>query len=390
MPERAKFNSKTNMQDLQAEIVRLNKIIQALMNRAERNASLQGSDFNLFQTAITLEDQVRSRTVELETAARINERIARDLRESENHFRLLVENSPMSIHEIGVDGRITSMSMAGLLMHGVRKESEVQGTLYLDGVSTADRKRISKLFTKACGGESCHFEFRTSGANGQIYKSCFVPIKDMNGHVEKLMGITEDITERKKAEEQIRNFAFNDALTHLPNRRLLHDRLKRAMLVSKRSARFGALMFLDLDNFKPLNDKHGHDAGDLLLIEVAHRIQRSVREVDTVARIGGDEFVVLLSELDADKARSTFQAGEVAEKIRIALAEPYYLRHAQKGSAAITVEHHCTASVGVVLFNNHDRSEEEILRLADMAMYKAKESGRNTIHFLAESFVAEV
>ena len=210
MPEQVQPRSKTDKQDLQAEIVRLNKIIQALMNRAERNASLQGSDFNLFQTAITLEDQVRSRTDELEEASRINERIARDLRESENHFRLLVENSPMSIHEIGLDGRIISMSMAGLLMCGVQNEDEVQGTSYLDGVSAADRERIEALFTKACGGETSHFEFKSSGSHGRIFKSCFVPIKDKNAHVEKLMGITEDITDRKKAEEQIRNFAFKD------------------------------------------------------------------------------------------------------------------------------------------------------------------------------------
>jgi diguanylate cyclase (GGDEF)-like protein/PAS domain S-box-containing protein len=390
MPEQVQPGLKTDKQDLQAEIARLNKIIQSLMNRAERNASLQGSDFNLFQTAITLEDQVRSRTDELEAASRINERIARDLRESENHFRLLVENSPMSIHEIGLDGRITSMSMAGLLMRGGQKESEVQGTVYLDVVSAADRERIEALFARACGGETSHFEFNSSGSHGRILKSCFVPIKDKNGHVEKLMGITEDITDRKKAEELVRNFAFHDALTHLPNRRLLHDRLKQAMLVSKRNGRFGAVMFLDLDNFKPLNDKHGHDVGDLLLIEVACRIQRCVRKIDTVARIGGDEFVVLLSELDMDKTRSTIQAGEVAEKIRIALAEPYYLKHAQEGGTETTVEHHCTASIGVVVFNNHDRNEEEILRLADMAMYQAKESGRNKIHFLADNPVAEL
>src|SRR5664279_2575959 len=139
MPEQVQAGPKTDKQDLQAEIVRLNKIIQALMNRAERNASLQGSDFNLFQTAITLEDEVRSRTGELETASLVNERISRDLRESENHFRLLVENSPMSIHEIGLDGRITSMSMAGLHMRVLEKEHQVQGSLYVDGVCPADR-----------------------------------------------------------------------------------------------------------------------------------------------------------------------------------------------------------------------------------------------------------
>ncbi len=509
MPEQAQPASTTDKQDLQAEIVRLNKIIRALMNRAERNASLQGSDFNLFQTAITLEDEVRSRTGELETAFLLNERISRDLRESENHFRLLVENSPMSIHEIGLDGRINSMSMAGLRMRGVKAEYEVQGTLYLDAVCAADQGRITELFERACCGETSHFEFTANGSRGNIYKSCFVPIKNKNGGVEKLMGITEDITEqkraqkeielsntilkteqevspdailvvnenqkiisynqqfvdlwklpaymvkakldapvlqviadqvvnpemfiervkelylhrdeksreeiklkdgkivdrysapttaadgkyygrvwyfrditeRKKAEELIRNLAFNDVLTQLPNRRLLQDRMKQAMVASKRSGRYGAVMFLDLDNFKPLNDTHGHDMGDLLLIEVAHRITRCVREIDTVARFGGDEFVVMLSELDSDQEFSIGQAAIVAEKIRIALADPYLLAHRQADNTEITVEHHCSASIGVVLFINIETSPDDVLKRADMAMYQAKVGGRNRIQF---------
>ena len=373
--------SGANELALHAEIARLNKVIQALMDRAERNASIQGTDFNLFHTAITLEDQVRRRTDELEVALQENRKTTRALRESENRNRLLVENSPMCIHEIDRDGRIISMNLAGLGMLGLKEECDVQGSLYLDAVNDADRKRISALLTKAYAGETSHFEFRASGPREQIYKSCFVPIKDKNGRVEKLMGISEDITERKQAEEQVRNFAFHDTLTHLANRRLLADRLAQAMAASKRRGHYGAVMFLDLDNFKPLNDTHGHNVGDLLLIEVAHRITRCVREMDTVARFGGDEFVVMLSELDADKELSVAQAGIVAEKIRATLAEPYLLTRKQKDNAEITVEHLCTASIGVVLFINHEASQEDILKWADMAMYQAKESGRNQVHF---------
>ncbi|MDD5059187.1 MAG: GGDEF domain-containing protein [Sideroxydans sp.] len=391
----------SNVQALQAEITRLNKIVQALMNRAERNASLHGSDFNLFQTAITLEDQVQRRTGELEAALQENEKITRTLRERESNYRLLLENSPVSVHEIGLDGKIISMSRAGLVMHGVKDEDEVRGALYLDGVGAADRERIAQLLDKAYNGETSHFEFVASGSRGRIFKSCFVPLKDRNGNVEKLMGITEDITERKQAEEQVRHLAFYDALTQLANRRLLTDRLGLAMAASKRSGRYGALMFLDLDNFKPLNDTHGHEAGDLLLIEVAQRLTRCVRAVDTVARIGGDEFVVMVSELHADKEISFAQAGAIAEKIRVALAAPYFLERnfcalpvLELSSRAIstepnlpqadesnTVEHHCTASIGVVLFINHESSHEDILKWADSAMYQAKESGRNRIRF---------
>ena len=372
--------------ELEAEIARLNKIIQSLMNRAERNASVRGSDFNLFETAIQLEDQVRGRTGQLEAALKENEKINRALREIQDNYRLLIENAPVSIHEIDMEGRITSMSKAGLSMHDAKEESEILGALYLDEVCAADRERIAEMLARACAGETSHFEFNAGRVHEKILKSCFVPIKNNDASVKKIMGITEDITERKEAEEKIRVLAFNDALTHLPNRRLLLDRLKQAMVASTRSGLFGAVIFLDLDNFKPLNDTHGHEIGDLLLIEVAHRITACVREIDTVARIGGDEFVVLLRELNVDLGLSVTQAGVIAERIRAALAEPYLLQRAQEGdaetAAETTVEHHCTASMGVELFVNHDISEVDILKFADIAMYNAKEFWAQRVHFL--------
>jgi diguanylate cyclase (GGDEF)-like protein len=153
------------------------------------------------------------------------------------------------------------------------------------------------------------------------------------------------------------------------------------MLVGKRSNCYSALLFLDFDNFKPLNDKHGHGAGDLLLIEAANRIKSCVREIDTVARFGGDEFVVMLNELNTDKADSTSHARIVSEKIRTTLSERYLLNLRHEGKADTTVEHRCTASIGVVLFINHEVSQNTILERADSAMYKAKEAGRNQIQF---------
>jgi diguanylate cyclase (GGDEF)-like protein len=140
-------------------------------------------------------------------------------------------------------------------------------------------------------------------------------------------------------------------------------------------------MFLDLDNFKSLNDTHGHGAGDLLLIEVAHRINSCVRETDTVSRFGGDEYAVVLSELNSDKDKSIAEAGIVAEKIRVTLAEPYLLTVHQDGKSDCTVEHHCTSSIGVVLFFNHEAGSEAVLKCADIAMYQAKEAGRNLVRF---------
>lgn len=190
-----------------------------------------------------------------------------------------------------------------------------------------------------------------------------------------------DITERKATEEQIRSLAFYDALTQLPNRRLLDDRLSQAMTASKRSGRYGALMFLDMDNFKPLNDRYGHLAGDLLLVEAAQRISSCVRETDTVARFGGDEFMVMLGELEADQTESAAKSGIVAEKIRTILAEPYVLTFQQEGKEKMTIEHHCTSSIGVALFINHEAETEDIVKYADLAMYQAKRDGRNSIRF---------
>lgn len=185
----------------------------------------------------------------------------------------------------------------------------------------------------------------------------------------------------RHALHQVWELAFHDALTGLPNRRLLNDRLSQTMAVSKRSACYGALMFLDLDNFKPLNDKYGHVVGDMLLLEVANRLKNCVRETDTVARFGGDEFVVLIGELTAERTDAQAQAKHIAEKIRSSLAQPYSLTFARESDTETTVEHHCTASIGVALFIHHEASQDDILKWADKAMYQAKEAGRNQIKF---------
>ncbi|MFZ4479331.1 MAG: diguanylate cyclase domain-containing protein [Rhodoferax sp.] len=197
-----------------------------------------------------------------------------------------------------------------------------------------------------------------------------------------LHGTVQDITERVALEEQVRQLAYQDGLTQLPNRNLLNDRLAQAMAVSKRSGCHVALMFLDLDNFKALNDTQGHGVGDLLLTEVARRLAACVREMDTVARFGGDEFVVILGELGLDRQESLAQARTVAEKIRLSLSEPYQLNIGQhEGSAAGWAEHRCTVSIGVVVFAAQQTSADELMKWADTAMYQAKEAGGNMARF---------
>jgi len=207
------------------------------------------------------------------------------------------------------------------------------------------------------------------------------PDRNAQGEIVGYHGITREITERKRLEEQVRQLAFHDTLTHLANRRLLVEHLDQTMSASKRSHRHGALLFLDLDNFKPLNDTHGHGVGDLLLIEVAERLKDCVREADTVARFGGDEFVVLLCELDTLQDEATTQAAAIAEKIRTRLAEPYVLQAAPSGPATGTIEHQCTASIGVAVFRGRDEDQNSVIDRADAAMYQAKEDGRNRIRF---------
>ena len=190
-----------------------------------------------------------------------------------------------------------------------------------------------------------------------------------------------DITKRKADEDEIKNMAFRDTLTQLPNRRVLIDRFKQTMAVSKRTKQYSALMFIDLDKFKPLNDKYGHEVGDLLLVEVANRLVSCVREVDTVARFGGDEFIVMLSELNINKEESILHAEIIAEKIRAILEEPYFLEIRDDGKVNATLEHYCTSSIGVSMFLGHEYNAEEVLKRADMAMYMAKREGGNTARF---------
>ena len=210
--------------------------------------------------------------------------------------------------------------------------------------------------------------------NGQIYPKwlTITAIKNKEQNVTQYVGIFNDISVRKKAEEEIRNLAFYDALTNIPNRRLLLDRFRLAISLSARSRQYGAVLYLDMDKFKNLNDIMGHEYGDILLIEVAKRIQSSLRDVDTVARIGGDEFVVLIEEISGDQKQALQKVALIAEKIRTALTVPYQLGE---------YEYYSSSSIGICLYCGNEKSVVDLLKSSDMAMYQAKESGRNTIRF---------
>jgi diguanylate cyclase (GGDEF)-like protein/PAS domain S-box-containing protein len=210
--------------------------------------------------------------------------------------------------------------------------------------------------------------------NGEIYPAwlTITAVKDPDGKVAHHVAAFSDITQRKADEEEIKHLAFYDALTRLPNRRLLLDRLHQALATGSRNRRHGALLFIDLDNFKNLNDTLGHDMGDRLLQQVAARLEACVREGDTVARLGGDEFVVMLVGLSGKSDVAAGQAETAGEKILAELNLPYAL-----GAHS----HHSTPSIGATLFLGRETDVNDLLKRADLAMYRAKAAGRNTLRF---------
>lgn len=250
-----------------------------------------------------------------------------------------------------------------------------QSPRILQGPET-NRATLDKIRTALENWLPIRSEILNYRKDGSSYWNEFqiVPIANEKGWYTHWVSIQRDVSARKKIEDDVRQLAFYDALTALPNRRLLDDRLSQCIAVSKRSHIFSALMFLDLDNFKPINDQYGHNAGDLLLLEVANRLKNCVREMDTVARFGGDEFVVMLRDLSADRQTSSAQAAIVAEKILKVLSLPYLIRI---DASNLTVEHQCTVSIGFVVFNGAEGDQDIILKLADTAMYQAKLSGGN-------------
>jgi two-component system CheB/CheR fusion protein len=199
-----------------------------------------------------------------------------------------------------------------------------------------------------------------------------------------------DISERKQAEAKIREMAFYDPLTNLPNRRLLTDRLFQALVASSRTGQFGALLMLDLDNFKTINDVHGHAAGDRLLIEVAGRLLETVRESDTVSRLGGDEFVLILENFGPDELSAANFVEQTANKILAVLNEPYFIETGDASTSDPSMRFHTSASCGIAMFQTTEIATEDLMKRADVALYQAKDAGKNTSRFFSETTQAEV
>ena len=309
-----------------------------------------------------------------------------DLKISENKFRAIFDFTNDAIMLLDEKGFI-DCNKAALKMFNCLSVAEFCSYHPADlspdtqPCGTNSMTLASKHIKNAMKNGYEHFEWVHQRANhGEAFFADVLLSAIDIGDKKILQAVVRDESDRKKIEAEIHTLAFYDTLTKLPNRRLLSDRLSQAQSISKRTHFYGAVLFMDLDNFKPLNDKYGHTAGDLLLIDVANRIKSCVRDSDTVARFGGDEFIVLLSELDIDKEVSASHAMKIAEKIRVSLSYPYFLKTASDTTAnSEIVEHHCSASIGLTLFFGDESPQDEIFNQADSAMYDAKKSGRNQV-----------
>jgi diguanylate cyclase (GGDEF)-like protein/PAS domain S-box-containing protein len=303
------------------------------------------------------------------------------LRASEQRYRLILQYSPTGILHYDNNLIITYCNnrLAEIL------QTPRDRLIGLDMKSLKDQ-RVLPALQAAIADEDGFYEGEyistLSGTQVWVAMSC-TPLLGSQGQNEGGIAIVEDISDRKRSEEEIRHLAYYDPLTRLPNRRLLMDRLGHALLASSRSQEFGALMILDLDQFKALNDTRGHDTGDRLLVDVAQRLSASLRHEDTVCRLGGDEYVVMLEGLGPSEQTAANQAEAIAEKIRAALNQPYRLGVSE-------AEYFSTTSIGLTLFRGHQDTAEVLLKQADVALYQAKDAGRNTVRFFSPAMQAAI
>ena len=294
-----------------------------------------------------------------------------------------VEQSSESIVITNLEAKIEYVNEAFVRNTGYSREEAIgQNPRVLQSGSTP-KETYAALWKAVTEGQSWSGEFNNKRKDGSQFTELAVisPIRQHDGLMTHYVAVKSDITDRKAAEDKIYTLAFYDALTKLPNRRLLLDRLQHALASSSRTQRNGALLLIDLDNFKTINDTLGHDIGDLLLQQVTQRLISCIREGDTVARPGGDEFLMILEDLNENPQDAAAQAKMVGEKILAALNQPYQLAN---------YSHVSTPSIGVTLFGNQKVAVDELLTQAELAMYQSKAAGRNTLRFFDPKMQAVV
>lgn len=337
-----------------------------------------------------LEQRVTERTEELQA---LNEQIRGNLRISQDMQQKLAQSEQETKKVLGE----LELQKLALDEHAIVSITDVSGTItYANDlfckISQFSREELlgknhrllnsgkhsteffKEMFRVITHGEVWHGEVCNRAKDGSLYWLDMTVVPFMNEHHKpyQYIAIRTDITARKRSEQEAEQLAYYDPLTGLPNRRLLHDRLRQSLGATVRGGHHGAVLFIDLDNFKNLNDTRGHAVGDQLLIEVARRLKASVRDEDTVARLGGDEFVVVLETLSGEHDAAATQTERVAQKILSDINRPYLL----SGH-----EHYSSPSIGVVLYCENTVAVDEIIQQADSAMYLSKKAGRNTVRF---------
>ena len=347
--------------------------VSAGWQRAAWTCALAWLAFGLAAGGALALAQRRRRVLERAERACVDEQAA-----AAERMELALNGANMGLWEwhIASDRRTVDGRAAALLGY-TREEQNAEADAWRQRLHPDDRMGLEAALSAHLQDSSSAFEaeYRMRHRNGHwvwLQSRGKVVERGPGGAPLRMVGTRMDISARKLAEAEIAHLAFYDGLTNLPNRRLLLDRLQQAVVKSARCGSMGAVLFVDLDNFKSLNDTMGHDAGDRLLEMVAFRLQEVTRETDTVARLGGDEFVLLLEDLGAEPGQAMDNAAAVASKVLEALSGAYLL-----GGRALR----STPSIGVVLFGAEPRTINDLLRQADMAMYEAKAAGRATFRF---------
>ena len=300
------------------------------------------------------------------------QRAEQQLRRQKGELNDILRNVPAAI--LRLDGELQLSYANPALEQRLGRPAQQLVGQPLDTLLEPDWHRpLERGARLALQGQRVDFEFEALGRDGgpESLVGVIVPERDEQGAVGGVLAVLTDVTERRRAEQAAQQLALFDALTGLPNRRLMLDRLQQVLTQAARGQAHGALLLLDLDHFQQINDTLGHELGDALLHQAGQRVQACIGAVDTVARMGGDEFVVLLTRLGCDADEAQAAAVRTAEKIRLALAEPYALDGLQVDTSA---------SLGLVMFKGGQTREEELLKRADMALYRAKELGRNRLH----------
>ena len=378
-----KFSTLIHPDDIDRVITTVNEFIQRDEDFFEIEYRLNDSEGNyhwLFQHAMLAKSRKDESRSFIGYVLDITER-----KESEQQLKLAATamESSVAISIADPSGTILRVNEAFTEITGYSVEEVVGKNQSILSSGKHDKKFYIALWQALINEGYWEGEIWNKKKSGLLFPEwiSITAVKDSDGVTTHYVATFQDISERKLAEDRIEQLAYFDSLTNLPNRRLYFDRLTQELLHAKRLNNFGAVMFVDLDRFKQINDSLGHDIGDRILVETARRLTRVLREGDTASRLGGDEFVALIPNLGTELEMAYLNAGKVVEKLFAELARPYVLPPRE-----LIV----TASIGIILFPDEQVSAEEVMKQADIAMYQAKESGRNNYHFYRPSMQQEI